>query len=70
MRRAKVIVAPNTIISSTNITMPMGPLDFLIGGAALATLFLGIGAFDAGLRGGPFDAGPPGGVDFFGANGD
>jgi len=50
--------------------MPMGPLDFLIGGATLATLFLGIGAFDAGLRGGPFDAGPPGGVDFFGANGD
>ena len=41
-----------------------------MGGAAFDTLFFGTGALDAGLLGGPFEAGPAGGVDCLGAKGD
>ena len=61
------MVAPKTRMSNTNMTAPIGPLDFLTwGGADVATLFLGTG--------GPLEAGPaPGPTDpatFFGVNGE
>ena len=53
----------------------MGPLDFFLGGADLATLLVGTGALEAGplgiLEAGPLVAGPaPGPAEFFGEKGD
>lgn len=55
--------------------MPMGPFDFFLGGADLATLLVGTGALEAGplgiLDAGPLDGGPaPGPADFLGEKGD